>query len=179
MTEAKGFYRTYLADDNTGTLNGKLAELIRLEHPQSVFEFGCGTGKNLRMLGPSIVTCGLDVSPMNIIVANTRNDRPFVIIGDETHLGHLHSFDVAFTCSVLDHIELISKVVADLKNLAKIVYLAETNDVPGQYYYPHSYEEFGFTKIKDFEWTGDDGAKYYIWRWSRHPKDSAHDDLGR
>lgn len=176
MTEAKAFYRTYLADDGVGPLNLKLAELIKAEHPTSVFEFGCGTGKNLKLLG-NVVTCGMDVSPSNIICSHYRNDRPFVMIGDESHLGHLQSFSVAFTCSVLDHIELVSRIISELKSIAPVVFLAETNDVPAKFYYPHNYEEFGFKRL-DFSWVGSDGATYHIWEWRKYPEaKKAHDDL--
>jgi SAM-dependent methyltransferase len=163
----KAFYRNYLADNKLDDINFKLEELIRAENPNSVFEFGCGTGKNLRLLDPQIVTCGMDVSPQNIIASHYRNQRTFAIIGDEYNLGHLANFDVAFTCSVLDHIEDIDRIIFELKRIAPIVFLAETNDETGEYYFPHDYESYGFKKIHDFEWIGQDKSRYYIWKHER------------
>jgi hypothetical protein len=180
MNDPKAFYRTYLADDTVGELNRKLVYAIMEEAPTSVFEFGCGTSKNLKLLPSNVVTCGMDVSPANIICSHYRNDRTFAIIGDEYHLAHLHNFDVAFTCSVLDHIELIGKIVAKLKSIAPVVILAETNDVVGKFYYPHNYEEFGFEKMLNFSWVGNDGATYFIWKWKKYPRaNTPNDDLGK
>jgi hypothetical protein len=82
--------------------------------------------------------------------------------------------------SVLDHIENIDEIIMEFKRIANKIYLAETNDQPGGFYYPHAYEAYGFDKI-DFEWTSDaDGAKYQIWKWSRPVLvNDAHDDLGK
>lgn len=163
---SKQFYRNYLADDNLSELNNYLIDLILLHNPQNVFEFGCGSGKNLVDFERNgIVTAGLDISPQNITVAHYRNKLPFLMIGDESHLGHLSNFDVAFTVSVLDHIEDITKIIEELKRIAPVVFLAETNDIPAEFYYPHNYESFGFEKI-DFSWIGEDGAIYHIWKFS-------------
>lgn len=163
---SQNYYKNYVADGNMSDLSYKLYELITQCNPGHVFEFGMGVGKNLVAFDlQKIVTCGLDISPMNVIRSHIKNELPFVIIGNQYHLGHLCNFDVAFTCSVLDHIEDIDQIITDLKRIAKTVFLAETNDVPGNFYYPHDYESYGFTKL-DFEWTGEDNAKYYIWVYS-------------
>lgn len=162
----KAFYRNYLADNSLGDINFKLEELIKATNPNSVFEFGCGTGKNLRSLDP-IVTCGMDVSPQNVIVSHYRNMRSFVILGDEYNLGHLANFDVAFTCSVLDHIEDVDRIITELKRMAPIVFLAETNDQVAEHYFAHDYESQGFQKIENFKWIGHDKATYYIWKYAR------------
>ncbi len=163
---AKEFYRNYIADNNLSSLNYMLKACILGEKPNSVFELGCGTGKNLKELDP-IVTCGLDLSPQNITIAHYKNERQFVIIGDESHLGHLANFDVAFTCSVLDHIEYITPIITELKRIAPIVFLAEADcHAPDKFYWAHDYQSFGFEKL-DFSWIGEDGATYYIWRYAR------------
>lgn len=168
---SKAYYRNYLADNNISELSIFISELIELENPQSVFEFGCGTGKNLKLLDP-IVTCGLDISPQNITVAHYKNERNFVIIGDESHLGHLDGFDVAFTCSVLDHIEYITEIIKELKRIGKTVFLAEADrHDPDTYYWSHDYESFGFEKL-DYGWVGEDGATYNIWKWENIPKNN-------
>lgn len=165
MSQAKEFYRSYTADDNLGDLNIKLSELILDMAPAHALEFGCGSGKNLKLL-KGIATAGIDVSFVNVIRAASKNELPFVMLGDETNLRHLCNFDVVFTVSVLDHIEHIGPIVDEFKRIAnRAVFLAETNDQPGLHYFPHSYEKMGFTKL-DYCWKSDgDGGKYYIWKW--------------
>jgi hypothetical protein len=109
----------------------------------------------------------MDVSWLNITHAFTKGLR-FLVLGDETHLRHLCNFDVVFTVSVLDHIEDVGGVINEFKRIAnKSIYLAETNDVPGQYYYPHDYESYGFKKL-DFGWKSEaDGAVYNIYKWNK------------
>lgn len=159
----KAFYRNYLADDTVSELNTKLSDLIKNEKPNSVFEFGCGSGKNISL--QNCVTCGLDVSPQNIIKAHYKNYCDFLILGDEYHLGHLANFDIVFTCSVLDHIEYITEIISELKRIGKTVFLAEADwHAPDKFYWAHDYKSFGFEKL-DYTWIGEDGATYYIWKW--------------
>lgn len=165
----KQFYSTYQADDTLAELNRRLLEEVKKYSPVHALEFGCGSGKHLTQTAlPQVVTGGLDISFLNIITARTRNSLPFLILGDETHLRHLCNFDVVFTCSVLDHIEQVDGVVRELQRIAnKAVIIAETNDVPAPYYYPHDYESLGFTKL-DYSWTSPaDGATYFIWIWEK------------
>lgn len=162
MTPEK-FYSTYQADDNLSPLSHKLISLVDNCSPMHVLDFGCGTGKHLNALPKHVVTCGLDISLINLIHANVRNNCNFLALGDQQHLGHLRHFDVVMTCSVLDHIEHIDKIITEFKRIAqKAIFLAETNDVPGEYYYPHDYESYGFVK-HNFQYTGEDGANYFIW----------------
>lgn len=169
MKSAKEFYKSYRADNQISPLTFELGRLIMEEKPGEVFEFGCGSGKNLRQFDRmGIVTFGLDISILNVIEAQLTNDLPFVALGDETHLGYLTGFDVSFTCSVLDHIKDIDKIISELKRITrKVIYVAETNDTPGKYYYPHDYESYGFEKL-DFEWKSEtgDGATYHIWKYT-------------
>jgi hypothetical protein len=164
----KLFYSSYQADDDLSDINFKIRDLVLEHNINNVFEFGCGTGKNLKMfhdLGK--VTCGLDISPINVIHASVKHGLPFVIIGNESNLGHLCEFDVSFTISVLVHIELINKIIADLKRMTrKAIYLAETNDIMNEYYFPHDYESLGFT-ILNYGWVGKDGATYHIFKWTK------------
>jgi SAM-dependent methyltransferase len=180
MNDPKAFYQTYRADDKLGPLNLEVIRLIKELKPTNVFEFGSGTGKNLKPLHDlRIVTFGLDISPLNFLEAHFKNGLPFVALGTEAHLGHLRSFDVAFTVSVLDHIVDVTKIIRDLKNLAPIVFLAEPQiENIERFYYYHNYEEFGFKDL-GFKWTGEDGYEYKIWKWAKGGYDKgAHDDLG-
>lgn len=184
----KEFYRTYLADNTTGPLNDHLATLILSEDPNHVFEFGCGTGKNLRMVNaPRIGLSGMDVSLINITYATVYSPGIMFAIGDESYLRNLCNFDVVFTCSVLDHIERVDGIISEFKRICnKVVYLAETVESPGPHYFPHDYESFGFKKV-GFTWVSEkphgDGATYYIWQWRKDwegqdKRREENDDLG-
>ena len=165
MSESKEFYRHYMADDNWSDLSSKLLDEVFSFLPAHALEFGSGSGKHLTALtNMGVEGCGLDISTNNLLQSRFKNDNKFLILGDETHLRHLANFDVVFTCSVLDHIVDIDGIISEFKRIAnKGILLAETNDVPAHYYYPHNYESYGFEKM-NFTWKGDDGAQYFIWK---------------
>lgn len=163
----KEFYRNYQADNVLDKLDWKLIEEMVLLKPSSLFEFGCGSGKKLERMkwyDGNTETCGLDISIVNVIQAHL-NGVDSVIRGDERHMP-IRKFDVSYTCSVLDHIEDVVQIIANLKSISeKAVFLAETNSLETDFYYKHDYESFGFEKI-DFEFVSDsDGAVYYIWKY--------------
>lgn len=167
---SKDFYKSYQADDKVGFIGEYLLVKIKEENPQHVLDFGCGSGKHIdRLNREGIPTIGVDISLMNIQRAKFKYDLPCVVCSDETYLRNLCNVDVVFTVSVLDHIKDIDEIIAEFKRISnKCVYLAETNDAHvGEFYYKHSYEKLGFKKLKDFEWKGEDGAMYYIWKWTK------------
>lgn len=178
---ARQFYQAYISDDNFSPLSAHLISEIKRLNPKSVFDFGCGSGKHCNaLLKEGIDAFGMDISMMNVVRANAKYDLPFVALGSENALPYLGSFDIVTTCSVLDHIEDIHKIICEFKRIATIgIVLAETNDVPGEFYYPHDYESYGFKKTH-FEWTSDgDGARYNIWIWRRGQSETLqhNDDL--
>lgn len=163
---SKEFYRTYWADDTISDLSNKLIREIVSLKPQHALEFGSGTGKHLsELIDLNVNAVGIDVSAINCVTSISRKLNIGTIHGDENNLRHLCNFDVVFTCSVLDHIEDIEGIIEEFKRIAnKAIFLAETVDVVGPYYYSHCYEQFGFDKI-NFKWRSkDDGAVYYIWK---------------
>jgi SAM-dependent methyltransferase len=170
--EPKSFYNTYLANDNIYEIDERLAYLVAQEQPREVFDFGTGTGKNLRLIQSKIdypvTLCGLDLSPLNIIYARARNDIPFLIMGDEYFLCRLTSFEVSITCSVLCHIKEIDRIIDDLKTLTrKSIIIAETNDIVGEFYYPHDYESYGFVDLQ-LDWYSEiNKANYKFYKWTK------------
>ena len=174
MDKAKEKYKTYLADDEISPLSKRIVKHILLSSPTRVLEFGCGTGKNLKHIRENehkyalsnIRLVGIDVSLLNIIYANVKNDLPYVFLGDQDILPMMQNIDVVFTVSVLDHIEFIDDIIKEFKRIAKRVYLAEPLlDKPSDLYWAHDYKKFGFTKM-DFEWKSNgDGNTYYLWEW--------------
>jgi SAM-dependent methyltransferase len=168
--EPKSFYSTYLANDKIYEIDEILADLVVKEQPREVFDFGTGTGKNLRLIQKManypITLCGLDVSPLNILYAKARNDIPFLIMGDEYFLCRLTSFEVSITCSVLCHIKDISRIIEDLKKLTrKCIIIAETNDIAGEFYYPHDYAYYGFVDLKKDWYSEANQATYKFYRY--------------
>lgn len=164
----KDFYRSYIADDSLSELSRELiAEVIKYT-PTHVLDFGCGSGKHLSPLNAvGICTIGIDISPMNVYKAIHKYDLPFVACGDESYLRNLCNIDVVFTCSVLDHIEDITGIIDEFKRICnKSVVIAETNALDKPLYYPHHYESYGFVTT-GFEWVGEDGQLYQIWKWNK------------
>jgi len=164
----KTFYRTYQADDKLSVLSVELINQVMKFYPVHCLDFGAGTGKHSNLLRASGVSMiSMDISFLNCVTAKGKYELPCIMCADETFLRNLSNIDCVFTCSVLDHVEKVADIINEFKRMAnKAVILAETNDVPGEFYYPHAYEDYGFEKI-DFEYTGDDGAKYYIWVWKK------------
>jgi SAM-dependent methyltransferase len=184
LTHPKQFYKNYIADDKLDEIDKAISEII-VNHfaPTSVFEFGCGSGKNLMLIKnaiPVIETCGQDISPMNCLNAHLRGVDS-VIIGDERHMP-MRKFDVCFTVSVLDHIppENIEQVIGNLQAMAnKAVVIVEANlQDPENFYWDHNYFQWGFKNsvssveplgkvqalFPDFT-SSEDGNQYFIWVW--------------
>lgn len=176
----KEYYRKYLADDNLSELNKNLIEEILKFKPVSVFEFGSGTGKNLKFiqaLDREIFVSGIDVSYINTIHAMVKNGLDHVSLGDEQDLKFIANYDVCITVSVLDHIKDIQAIIYHLKRIAaKAVVIAEcTEHQPENFYWAHRYQDYGFRKIKGSEMVSDgDGKEYAIYVFS---KVNANDDL--
>jgi len=159
LQHPKEFYTNYIADSNFDEIDEILIAEILKHEPKSVYEFGCGSGKNLAAIKQKIEceTWGQDISLLNCI--NTKlKGIDCVIVGDERHMP-LRTFDVAFTCSVLDHIAPteIEQVIGNLIECAdKAVLLFEARtDEPETFYWNHDYEKYGFKKIATHKSAGD------------------------
>lgn len=169
---SKDYYKSYLAGDQVWELNQRLVAEILSFSPERVYEFGCGSGKNLKLIQEvdlKIMTCGSDISAENCNHARLKSEVPLVIVGDEGILAHLCNFDVVFTCSVMDHIEEnhFTPIIEQFKRIAnKAVILAETNDKVGEYFFPHDYKKEGF-EVVDYAWESPYGGLYRIWIWRK------------
>lgn len=167
----KSFYNTYLANDKIYELDRILVMEVLKDSPTEVLDFGCGTGKNLKLLNEMsdypITVCGLDLSLLNVIYARSRNDIPFVIVADEYFLCRLTSFEVIITCSVLCHIENIDNIIQEFKKIArKSIIIAETNDNAGEFYYPHDYEKYGFGDLNLDWYSKANNATYKLYKYT-------------
>jgi 2-polyprenyl-3-methyl-5-hydroxy-6-metoxy-1,4-benzoquinol methylase len=190
MIQPKEFYRSYIADDSIVELNRKLAHEVMKEAPNHVFEFGCGTGKNLKFIQSLSMqyakladVSGIDISLVNVLNATVKNGLPHVSLGDENYLRHYCNYDVVITCSVLDHIENINGIVQELQRIAnKCVILAEcTESDPANYYYSHDFESFGFKVVEGTEYfSTSDSHSYRIYKWIKQNEvviPPTHDDF--
>ncbi|HKU48507.1 MAG TPA: methionine biosynthesis protein MetW [Nitrososphaera sp.] len=171
-SDPKDYYKNYVADEVPTPLNLKLTEFISSFTPDSAFEFGCGTGKNLVLLKESIGdVSGIELSQKAVERCIAKGLD--VVQGDEqTLLNMSKTVDIAFTCSVLDHIEEVDDIITKLKSMArKAVVLCETDDIVAKFYYAHDYESYGlaiacdgYTYHSKAE-QGGDGATYRIYAW--------------
>ena len=177
--EATEFYKDYQADDTISQLSERLMAEIMKYQPAHVLDFGSGSGKHLHWLDQRGIVChGIDISPVNVATSIFKHQVPSVAIGNHTHLRHCCNYDVVMTCSVLDHIEHIEGIIQEFKRIAnKAIVIAETNDVPAAYYYPHNYEAHGFRRI-DWYWrSSGDGAVYNIWVREKEEKILTENDV--
>jgi trans-aconitate methyltransferase len=167
LKHPKDFYRNYQADNIIDVIDIALVSCIEEFEPSNVFEFGCGSGKNLALLkknNPNVETYGMDISIVNVMQSHL-NGVDCVIRGDERYMPN-SKFDVCFTCSVLDHIphENIKQVIGNLVSMSrKAVVIGETNELEGNFYYKHDFESFGFVKQTLPFISEGDGLNYFIW----------------
>lgn len=170
MNHPKSFYYNYQANDEVAPLDEMMNYFVIGKHPDSVLDFGCGVGKNLNYIrersDKPITVCGIDMSFLNIVHARAKYHIDMLIIGDEYHLCRLQDFDVVVTTSVLCHIEDITDIIEQFKRIAnKSVIICETNDVVGEFYYPHDYESMGFIDTGIQQVSGNNALyKIYIWK---------------
>ena len=177
-SQVKDYYKnTHEAGNEIVFLHEKLVEIIESIKPHySVFEFGCGTGKNLdriRAFCSNVFEVrGLDISPKNLAKGHDLYNGGFgkeIIFqeGDESRLKKYKDgyFTITFTCSVLDHIEDIDEIIKQFKRITTTsIILVETNTIVNQYYFAHNYESYGFKKINFAYKSKEDKAIYEIWR---------------
>ena len=146
LDKLKAFYgQTQLQTDSITPINQILLEYIDSLKPKTIFEFGCNQGKNLKWLeehGYQDVY-GIDIANIS---------HPKTSVGDEVTLASLgnKSCELAFTCSVLNHIPLdtTKKIIDNLMRIAHTVILGEiTHELDNPRWFKHNYEELGFTLI--------------------------------
>jgi len=163
LESIKKFYETY----NNGHIiyqgNKEVIKIINREKPRNVFEFGCGTGKNLNIVEAEY-RCGIDISIPAIQEGKKFYPGIHLILEDETFLPAIGDkfFDVSFTVSVLDHIlsPVCENIVQQLKRISRKVYVVESNDIWQSLCFPHSYESMGFEKL-EYEWVSPNTKAVY------------------
>lgn len=146
----KGYYRSHsLQDEVIRDINKRVISEIEYRfNPKSVFEFGCNNGKNLSLLPKSVTHLGIDINPT--VIEKYRKTGLNLLCGDESFLRNMggDSFDVVFTCSVLNHIEDVDDIVKELKRIAKKgLICVECSHARHWRWFTHDYRKLGFTHI--------------------------------
>jgi len=182
--ETKNYFRNdFMPDSEIRPINRNLVEYILSFKPETVFEFGCGTCKNLILLHrlaeksglKKISSYGMDVNDRALDAAGQNSECKSKLIHGDEHTLHrlieedrLPKMDVVFTCGVLDHMLTVSPVISDLKRLTnKVLLCYETNSIVGRYYFGHNYGMEKLMKVRYFKYlstkqSGGDGATYNL-----------------
>ena len=109
------------------------AILATVPYPDSILELGCGVGRNLSMF--THATCRVGVEPYVYNVLDARRNYPDIEIvhASDQYLSEYkeNEFDVAFTCSVLDHIQKWERTFYQMCRIACTTILFEPY-IPGQ-----------------------------------------------
>lgn len=115
------------------------------ERIESVLEFGAGTGRNLYHIQrehPDLILHGIDVSPRMVEIGERYGN--FVQLGDESLIPKRPSYDLVYTCSVLDHIPEPFPVLEKLVGASRdIVALLE----------PYTGQEGEVESLKDYTYS--------------------------
>lgn len=156
----------------------ELAEFILKMKPSSVFEFGCSSGRNLGVI-QSLATypvklTGIDMNVPAVAGGNRKFPDINITVGDEEELANYstNSFDVAFTCSVLDHIpdpdwKTVYDKLVDMAKIAVVllepIYIREDKEGDSVY-------EGDLTQLRDeFFPSGMRVVPYtYSWHYQKH-----------
>jgi ubiquinone/menaquinone biosynthesis C-methylase UbiE len=152
-------------------MHRELYQTILRTGPKRVLEFGCGGGKNLAAL-EGVEVWGVDINVEGVITAIERRGLEGVFKGSEKRLWVFGDkvFDVAFTCSVLDHVKDGKGLVEQLKRVAQRVVVNEADEVPkvapDPNWWVHPYSEMGFKHLSgpysNPIWAN---IPYSIWEW--------------
>jgi len=171
--QCKKYYIENNIDPKAFPMNHKIASLIASEKPGFVMEFGCNNAVNLKIIKsmrPKCIVAGVDINTQSIAKAVVNVQGNFAV-GDEDALKYVEkkSYDVVFTCSVLDHMPYVLDVIRQFKRIAKqSIFVCETQEVLSKYYFAHNYKSMGFKKIHSMKSVGDslgNNALYEIWKY--------------
>ena len=99
----------------------------KIGYPDSIIELGCGNGGNLEKFNLSNKRIGIDPKFKNIKKALFRDINCQFIHGNHNVLKNfkVNDFDLAFTVSVLDHIEDFTVALSDMLIISKNTILFE------------------------------------------------------
>jgi SAM-dependent methyltransferase len=103
------------------------AIVAKCGYPKKIIELGCGIGRNLSMFKYSICRVGIDPYKRNLNIASKNYAGIDFVRGDHSALLPYNKkfFDVAFTCSVMDHIDSPNSAIRSLIKISDKVVLFE------------------------------------------------------
>lgn len=118
--------RFYTADQHWAH---HVADRIADFEPDRVVEFGCGAGRNLKVVRdrhPLIELVGVDINPEAVRTGQEKWGLD-LRVGDESWLADqpTGSYDVLFTVSVFDHLADPQPALREAKRIASVLLLLE------------------------------------------------------
>lgn len=151
LSEVKQFYQKIHFDGVYYPPHYMVTKAVMKLRPKRIFEFGSCWGKNWalmrRDISVGVTYLGMDLNEDYVKIGADEGIN--ILCGDENQLKHFdsNSFDVVFTCSVINHITPFTakSVLAELKRIAaNAVVLCECTEKDEWRWYKHNYEEMGF-----------------------------------
>lgn len=153
LQQLKEFYKnaSYAFTSYDDPMRDYLTRRISRYGMKSVFEFGCGMGKNLVVLKgkmPKLITYGMDLNAEAVDYGHRKFGLD-LHQGDESNLMKMPSdaFDMCMTCSVLNHLpyDTMQIIAENLKRICiKYVLILENNDGENERWFTHDYKSLGF-----------------------------------
>lgn len=168
----KNYYMELDIPQGVFPINHKLASLVANTKVNSVMEFGCNDGRNLKIIKsmrPYMLFAGIDINTKALAKAVAADFGVFAV-GDEDSLKYVDtkSYGTIFTNSVLCHIPKINRIIKQFKRIARTsIILCETQEIKNKYYFAHNYKAYGFSKIHEMKSVSHplgNGAMYEFWK---------------
>jgi len=163
-------YKFYGMENNE--MRNKLRKFCKNLNPESVFEFGCNVGMNLKKISKNHY--GIDINKEAIEKGKDRGLN--VELGDENTLSQMKSdsFDLVLTSSVLDHVvdDDFDHIFENLKRITKkYLVCLETNDEIDVNLFAHDYSLMKpmWTYFSSREKRGN-GCNYTCYLWLKKTK---------
>lgn len=106
MSKNQEFWKKYHQDnDRKGTFMDVIKKHVETLKPKSILEIGCGIGNNLMIFEDFTNVVGIDISEYAIEIAKNRFPKFRFYVSDATKIPLNETFDLVFTCAVLEHIK--------------------------------------------------------------------------
>jgi 2-polyprenyl-3-methyl-5-hydroxy-6-metoxy-1,4-benzoquinol methylase len=161
-------HKFYGLEDNE--MRDKMRKFCRSLHPESVFEFGCNVGMNLKEILPQN-HYGIDINTQAISKGKEMGLN--IEVGDETTLDKIpsNSYDLVLTSSVLDHIpqSAFDDIFANLKRITKRYMVCfEANEDSGIALFIHDYKDMKILWSHFSAKPKGNGALYHNYFWKKN-----------
>lgn len=126
--------------------------IVKTNNIKSIFEFGCGVGRNLialKSLGYNVSGCDISQKAVDKAIQSNLD----VFVGDDATLPKHNKFDLIITNSVLCHMPNGMETLEELKDLCTNIIICEAVDKIGEHWYAHEYKGEVLEQIKSHKVT--------------------------